>query len=140
MRSRWSEIARGQARLLACSNYTDSHAYVLHVSHARKIVAAHASLVEHGGRGSRRCESNPVGPRLVRLRLLYETVFCDRCVNPWGHVSCASDPGILRDFFKQCDRALPALHPSHDKLRCSGSETSRDEPRSSRDEPRSSRD
>jgi len=96
MRSRWSEIARGQARLLACSNYTDSHAYVLHVSHARKIVAAHASLVEHGGRGSR------------------------RCVNPWGHVSCASDPGILRDFFKQCDRALPALHPSHDKLRCSG--------------------
>lgn len=84
------------ARLLACSNYTDSHAYVLHASHARKIVAAHASLVEHGGRGSR------------------------RCVNPWGHVSCASDPGILRDFFKQCDKALPALHPSHDKLRCSG--------------------
>ena len=57
MWSRLSEIARGQARLLACSNYTDSHAYVLHASHARKIVAAHASLVEHGGRGSRRCGS-----------------------------------------------------------------------------------
>jgi len=69
------------ARLLRCSNYSDSHAYVIRVAQARRIIAAQKVLVKADGEGR------------------------GRCLNPWGHVSCASDPSLFREFFKQCDRA-----------------------------------
>jgi len=69
------------ARLLQCSNFSDSHAYVIQHSQARHIVAAQQTLVQHAGIGR------------------------GRCINPWGFHSCASDPSIFREFFKQCDKS-----------------------------------
>jgi len=81
---------RTGARLLSCSFYYDSHGYVLHRSLAESIVAAQRTLIEHDGDG--------------RMR----------CVDPWDSESkrtdlgrCASDPGLLFDFFHQCDRRAP---------------------------------
>ena len=75
------------ARLLRCAFFYDSHGYVLHRSLAESIVVAQRTLVEHDGDGRR------------------------RCVDPWDSESeitslgrCASDPGLLFDFFKQCQR------------------------------------
>jgi len=63
-----------------------------------------------------------VGACLVRLRpgnseTSSSSATADLQCEPTHEMWCT---GILRDFFKQCDKALPALHPSHDKLRCSG--------------------
>eukprot|EP00965_Chrysotila_dentata_P239645 6203221-Pleurochrysis_carterae.AAC.1 len=40
-----------------------------------------------------------------------------RCVNPWGYETCASDPAIFREFFKQCDKVRRFLSVGRSEYR-----------------------
>ena len=68
------------ARFLKCQDYTDSHAYVLYHAHAVRIIKSHEILLKK-----------------------YDGHSFGLCVNPWGSITCGKDPGVLRDFFVQCE-------------------------------------
>mmetsp|Transcript_48705 Transcript_48705/g.156636 ORF Transcript_48705/g.156636 Transcript_48705/m.156636 type:complete len:341 (-) Transcript_48705:188-1210(-) len=70
----------GGARLLRCPKFSDSHAYVIEHSQAVRVVTAYRLLLERDGRAS------------------------GECVNPWYGDGCATDPGVLAAYFKQCDQ------------------------------------
>ena len=72
----------GGSRLLRCIKFSDSHAYVLEIEQARRILAAHSRLIEQDGRGAGHCE------------------------DPWGRHGCADDPALLGAFFKLLEGAL----------------------------------
>ncbi|EOD20947.1 hypothetical protein EMIHUDRAFT_435768, partial [Emiliania huxleyi CCMP1516] len=84
------------ARLRVCHHFSDSHAFAVSHAHASAVVAAHAALVARDGRGA------------------------GACLNPWHSSSCGDDPGVLRDFFEQCDRPKRRQPPSDTRLSCRG--------------------
>jgi len=71
--------AASGARLLRCTNFSQSQGYVVNYKRARWVIEAHHELIRNDGNGS------------------------GKCVNPWTSETCGSDPTIFRDYFKQCD-------------------------------------
>ena len=67
----------GEAMLLRCKGFTDSHSYVLTRELARKIIGAQDMLLQEGARTT-------------------------RCANPWVSRTCAADPAVLDSFFEGC--------------------------------------
>ncbi len=88
------------ARFLSCKNYCDSHSYLLHHDQAVRLKEVRHCTTISPSPYAPLTRAPPDAQVHAALMEGGEA----RCVNPWGSESCGQDPGVLRDFYGQCDQ------------------------------------